>query len=89
MDCLFCSEFFTEHEHLFFHVYSHQEIDIISECHSRSFENIDFAQMVNYIRKEKVKPNEVFDGANKWRFSDTYMQPTIEGDRLLRFGEYY
>ena len=86
-DCLFCSEVFPTYDQTFSHIKTVHQIDVVKECYNRTFDSMDYIKLINYIRKEKVNPSEVFGVGNKWRGSDTYMQPTLQDDKLLRFGK--
>ncbi|KAI1301233.1 Protein arginine N-methyltransferase 3 [Halotydeus destructor] len=83
--CLFCPDILPTYHETFQHIKAKHDLDILRECHSRKIDCVGYIKLINFVRKEKVEPGQVFTMESDWKDTDTYMAPAMEDDSLLQY----
>ena len=90
--CLFCEEDFADKHfsilhQVFEHINKQHGIDFGNKCRSLNLDAFQYIKLINYIRKNNIKPSNIEHLLSSQLFDDDiYLKPTLEDDSLLMFG---
>ena len=85
--CLFCDQTYKNFEQTLVHLKSEHNFDLIEVCVREKLTSIDFIKLINYIRANKPKANQIEEIVGSGLYdNDVFMRPVLTDDRLLTYG---